>query len=151
MIQIIILNLTIIKLISMFWIYSEGKLNSSTITDTDQLREALKIIRQQQTLPVYNTDLADRTQYLRRTIIDIPKSLSEEFPNNDTLRIGYDSLLKQIYLFLVPKKGSGKLELIAEKSIKTKYEATIVTEARCLSRDINELENLLSSYLEKRR
>jgi|GEM_PF-1910582 len=99
-------------------------------------------------------------EYLRRTKIWIPKCVKEMFPENETLRIGFDSCNKTICLYLIPKYGHGKLELVASLKANPDLDYLGAKEAKnyifCeelkkLAKDEGKLEKLLTSYVENGR
>ena len=89
--------------------------------------------------------------YLRKTKIQIPKKIKDEFPNNDTLRVGYDPWRKSISLFLVPRKGSGKKKLVASIESKSTIDVLCSQEAKELAQNRFKLIDLLEQYIANNR
>ena len=101
-----------------------------------------------------------RIDMLRRTKIPMPKTMQDQFPDYGSLRIGveHSKYLKEegrpiqvnmgdIYVFLVPEKGTGDYKLIARIAEDGHPDSKgVVEEARRLARDPDRLEEILERY-----
>ena len=90
-------------------------------------------------------------QYLKKTTIYIPESIKEDFPENDTLRIGFSVNCNAIRLYL-NQRGGGRRTLVG--SIKGPLpidSGDYAKKARELAGDESWLVSMLESYLDNGR